>query len=157
MAAVAEQPATDATSAVLADRSVSNEERSHFHDDEFAKDFAHTDDLSPTDKEEDEVLHEVLLDFEGDLDQHPRGVVVKGGKGGDGSKGGAFNKGGAGGKGGAGSKGGKHPRDVFVKGGKGSAGSKGGAFNKGGAGSKGGKSGKHPREEATMVHGEDAV
>ncbi|KAE8217084.1 hypothetical protein CF326_g9573, partial [Tilletia indica] len=136
MAAVAEQPATDATSAVLADRSVSLEERSHFHDDEFAKDLAHTDDLSPTDKEEDEVLHEVLLDFEGDLTKHPRGVVVKGGKGGDGSKGGA------GGKGGAGSKGGKHPRDVFVKGGKGSDGSKGGAGGKGGAGAKGGK---HPR------------
>ncbi|KAE8210774.1 hypothetical protein CF327_g5383 [Tilletia walkeri] len=182
MAAVAPQPLTEAPSAVLADRSISTEHNPHSHD-EFAKDLAQRDDIPPLTKEDDEILNQVFLDFQGDLTrmqnllakhdatkekkenvlrifrQHLEADTKK-------VKGIAAK--------GAGAKGGKHPRDMVIKGragpmgwsggkggasgkggsgGKGGAISKGGEFPKGGAGSKGGK---HPRDEVTMVRSHNA-
>ncbi|KAE8251830.1 hypothetical protein A4X13_0g3832 [Tilletia indica] len=165
MAAVAPQPLTEAPSAALADRSISTEHNPHFHDDEFAKDLAQRDDIPPLTKEDDEILNQVFLDFQGDLTrmqnllakhgatkeekenvlrifrQHLEADTKK-------VKGIAAK--------GAGAKGGKHPRDVVIKG---RAGPKSWSDGKGGEGTKGGegpKGGKHPRDEVTMVRSHSA-
>ncbi|KAE8220431.1 hypothetical protein CF319_g6047 [Tilletia indica] len=165
MAAVAPQPLTEAPSAALADRSISTEHKPHFQDDEFAKDLAQRDDVPPLTKEDDEILNQVFLDFQGDLTrmqnllakhgatkeekenvlrifrQHLEADTKK-------VKGIAAK--------GAGAKGGKHPRDVVIKG---RAGPKSWSDGKGGEGTKGGegpKGGKHPRDEVNMVRSHNA-